>query len=593
MPKRGHVYHSPWEDHPTLDDNKRQSVWSLVWSNPNNVPDDKPAVVDGSTRETVTRKQLREQSQRLAAGLTEDFGVKQGDVVCLFSPNSIHYHAIIFACQCAGIVFSGANTAYTPTELTHQLSKSKAKLLLAHPSNFEVALKATKALGWTADEQKQRIALSVRRSEVDGILKHASAFRPDHPPADGPAGDEKPIKIDAELLQAFKTIDQMQSSKLMQAAEIPQDKLATTLAYLMFSSGTTSAAKGVMTSQLNMTSVLSGLHPFKCTSDDVHLAFLPFSHIYALTKVVHWPILEGCTVVIMPKFNLKHFCELVQRYKATIVMLVPPVALQLAKDPIVDDYDFGSLRLVVSGAAPMGAELEKTVAERLGCHVAQAYGLTESSPTTHFCSPEAPRTGSIGFLLPGVRGRLVDPETMKDITEEGREGELWMQGDNIMMGYFENEEATKETLVEDHWLRTGDIATCIEDYWTITDRMKELLKVLGYQVPPASLEATCLTHPHVKDVGVVGVYSEGRASEFPRAYIVPSDPTAAAKNEAAYKKAIQDHVTSRVPKHFRLGGGIIFIEEIPKSASGKILRRVLRERVKKEPYQEEARQSKL
>lgn len=187
----------------------------------------------------------------------------------------------------------------------------------------------------------------------------------------------------------------------------------------------------------------------------------------------------------MPKFDLVQLCTLIERYRCTFLMLVPPIALQLARDPRVSKYDLSSMRVIISGAAPLGPELERELAERMpGCQVSQAYGLTESSPTTHVAM--TPRRGSIGPLLPMMKARIVVPDTGKD-AEAGAEGELWMAGPNIMLGYLNRPQANKETLVEEQgtiWLRTGDIAR-VEDgqkgWFFITDRLKELIKVKGFR----------------------------------------------------------------------------------------------------------------
>jgi acyl-CoA synthetase (AMP-forming)/AMP-acid ligase II len=258
---------------------------------------------------------------------------------------------------------------------------------------------------------------------------------------------------------AYKSLTDIMTKEMTEPHRIAKPK--ETVAYLGYSSGTSGKAKGVRTSAYNMTSVLSILKPIDATKDDVHLAVLPLNRtfelnlaslspilairlspsrlvghladaslnvdIYGLTKLVHWPILQGQTVVVMAKFELGAFCSLVEQYKVSVVMLVPPIALLLARDPIVDKYNMSSLHLVISGAAPLGPDLERDLAKRLKTNVTQAYGLTESSPTTHYCPIATPTPGSIGPLLPMMRGRICDPETGEDV-KEGEPGEMLLQG---------------------------------------------------------------------------------------------------------------------------------------------------------------------
>ncbi|GAA5896926.1 hypothetical protein JCM8208_006114 [Rhodotorula glutinis] len=540
------IYESP---HPPVE-LPECSVWDKVWANPTGASDSKDAVIDGPTGRKLSRGELRSHAQRLAEGLRTTASLSQGDVLCVVSPNSLYYHMLVLASQCAGIVFSGANASYTPSELAHQLADSSAKLVLAHPQVLETVLAATKQLGWSTSEQQRRIVLAVRSDEA------------------GPASKQ------------HKTLDYLLADKEMQPVKVPDPK--NTVAYLGYSSGTSGKAKGVRTSAYNMTSVLSILAPVKTYEDDVQLAVLPLNHIYGLTKLVHWPVLWGNPVVVMPKFEIQALCTLVQRYRGTFLMLVPPIALQLARDPIVDKFDMSSLRIIISGAAPLGPELEQELATRLPkATVLQAYGLTESSPTTHMGI--IPKRGSIGPLLPQMRGRIVDPETNKDV-KQGEVGEMLLAGPNIMLGYLNRPEATAETLVKDAegttWLKTGDIARVDEKgLFYITDRLKELIKVKGFQVPPAELEAVLLECPFVADCAVIGVWNDDQQTEYPRAYVVLSSK---GKSESDPSATIQAWMKNKVAHYKQLKGGIKLVDSVPKSPSGKLLRRILREEAKAE-----------
>jgi acyl-CoA synthetase (AMP-forming)/AMP-acid ligase II len=267
----------------------------------------------------------------------------------------------------------------------------------------------------------------------------------------------------------------------------------------------------------------------------------------------------------MPRFDLDQFLGLIDEHRVTVANIVPPIALALAKHPAVDGADLSSLRMVLSGAAPLGAELSAAVADRIGAPTVQGYGMTETSPVTHVCpiEPELIKPGTIGMPVPGTECRLVDSET----GEDAERGELWVRGPQVMTGYLNNESATTATIDTDGWLHTGDIAEVDEDgYFTIVDRLKELIKYKGFQVPPAELEAILITHPAVADCAVVGVPDE-EAGELPKAFVVCAGEVT--------DDEIMDYVADKVSpqKKIRL---IERIEQIPKSASGKILRRQLK-----------------
>jgi 4-coumarate--CoA ligase len=291
----------------------------------------------------------------------------------------------------------------------------------------------------------------------------------------------------------------------------------------------------------------------------------------------------------MPKFDLPKFCSLIQEYGITFAYVVPPVVLHLAKNPIVDQYNLRSLRMMNSGAAPLTKELVDAVYERLKVPIKQGYGLSETSPTTHTQPWEEwqETIGSVGKMLPNQIAKYMSPEEQE--VPVGETGELWIKGPNIFQGYLNNPEGTKNALTADGYFKTGDVGHQDKDgNFYITDRVKELIKVKGFQVPPAELEGLLATHPDVDDVAVIGVYNKDRATEEPRAYVVPAkgikgDPTSA--------KKIADWLASKVASHKRLRGGVRFVDEIPKSPSGKILRRVLKVRAQEE--EEKGEKAKL
>lgn len=283
-------------------------------------------------------------------------------------------------------------------------------------------------------------------------------------------------------------------------------------------------------------------------------------------------------ITMSDRFDLEKFCELVQEHKPHRAHLVPPIILGLAKHPIVDNYDMSGLKMIISAAAPLGKETEEAARKRLGLDIKQAWGMSELSPLGTMVEDTNQRIGSIGPVVSSTHGKIIDPETGKSLGPNER-GELCIKGPQVMMGYFNDIEKTKECLSDGGWLRTGDLAYSDEDgFFYIDDRLKELIKVRGFQVAPAELEELILHNEHVQDVAVIQVPDEV-SGELPRAYVVlkPS-----ANTEEVTEEYLKDWVKERVSPHKRISGGVAFVDQIPKSASGKILRRVLRDGLKEE-----------
>jgi acyl-CoA synthetase (AMP-forming)/AMP-acid ligase II len=359
----------------------------------------------------------------------------------------------------------------------------------------------------------------------------------------------------------------------VKAGEIPDEVKIDPeeLAVLPYSSGTTGLMKGVMLTHRNLVAnIEQAWNSMPLDQDDVLIGLMPFFHIYGQTVVLNLGLAKGSTIVTMQRFDCDALMDLMEEHGVTWLHVAPPVILQLATHTNVEGRDFSKLKLIISGAAPLDAELAGRAEAKVGAPVRQGYGMTELSPVSHKSRlarvAETP-PGSVGALIPNTEARLIDPETEEDVPQGG-EGEIWIRGPQVMKGYLNNDEATAETLVEDGWLRTGDIARIDENGFTfIVDRLKELIKYKGYQVPPAELEAVLVSHPKVKDAGVIGVPMDD-GGEAPKAFVVVDDGVDAeelmayvAKHVAPYKKIRE----------------VEFVDEIPKSASGKILRRLLRE----------------
>ncbi|OBZ91830.1 putative 4-coumarate--CoA ligase 1 [Choanephora cucurbitarum] len=439
----------------------------------------------------------------------------------------------------AGGSTSPANPNYTPKELAYQLEMTKAKVLIAHPSNLPNALAAAKLVGL----DKSNVFLFGTKT-VDGVLPYTQVFL---------------------------------NKRRAQPAKLTPEQARDTVAYLCFSSGTTGKSKGVMTTHTNIISnVLQYYamdHPFVNGQKDRMIGVLPFFHIFGLTVLLHVALYLGVPVYVMSRFELTQFCETVQNSKITFTCLVPPIILLLAKHPIVDQYDLSSLRQVICGAAPLSAELQALVNLRLPkMIVKQGYGLTETSPVAVLEPSDRVIPGSIGILVPNMTAKIVNEEGQE--VKQGERGELWLKGPNVMKGYINNPEATADCIDQEGYFHTGDVAVQDEKgHFYIVDRIKELIKYKGFQVPPAELEAVLLGSPLVDDCAVIGVYDHEQATELPRGYIVLKSGVPATKEtEEVIKKFVADHVV-----YYKQLRSVVFVQEIPKSPAGKILRRILRD----------------
>jgi acyl-CoA synthetase (AMP-forming)/AMP-acid ligase II len=343
------------------------------------------------------------------------------------------------------------------------------------------------------------------------------------------------------------------------------------LAVLPYSSGTTGMMKGVMLTHRNLVAnIEQAWNSMPIGEDDVLVGLLPYFHIYGQTVVLNMGLAKGAAIVNMPRFDLEQLLEIVEGHGVTWLHVAPPVILAIATAPQVEGRDFSKLKLVISGAAPLDADLAGRAEERIGAPIRQGYGMTELSPVSHksrLARVEETPPGSVGALVPNTEARLVDPETGTDV-ERGEEGEIWVRGPQVMKGYLNNPAATSETLAANGWLRTGDIGRVDENgFFFIVDRLKELIKYKGYQVPPAELEAVLVSHPKVKDAGVIAMHTED-GEEAPMGCVVVEGDVEGDE--------LLEYVAERVAPYKKLRR-IEFVDEVPKSPSGKILRRVLRD----------------
>ena len=437
-------------------------------------------------------------------------------------------------------------------ELTFQLKDAGARAIVTQKAFLETALKAAKSVGIPED----MVILLGDERDPTGQVKHFTSVR-------NMAG----------------------TSRYRRTKRKPSN-----LAFLAYSSGTTGLPKGVMLSHGN---IVANIHQSEMSEGgnltwngnadgkgDRVLGFLPFFHIYGLTCLLHQCVMIGWTLVSLPKFDIEAFCRIVQEHRITFSYIVPPVVLLLAKHPVVSKYDMSSLRMMNSGAAPLTRELVEQLYARIKVPCKQGYGLSETSPTTHTQQWSQWRTtiGSVGWLMPNMTAKYMSEDEQE--VPVGQVGELWLKGPNIFQGYLNNPEGTKNALTADGYFKTGDVGyQDQEGNFYITDRVKELIKYKGFQVPPAELEGLLQAHSKVEDVAVLGIYSEEQATEVPRAFVVPAKGVEGSKPVA---DEITKWLGERVASHKRLRGGVRFVDEIPKSASGKILRRVLKKQAEEE-----------
>jgi 4-coumarate--CoA ligase len=485
---------------------------------------DRVMLIDGPSGAALTGAALMDRIQRLAGGLQAE-GVGPGTVIGLLAPNSPDYAVVFHAAALAGATVTTLNPTYTATEAAHQLKDSGAVLLVTIPAFLPLA---TTAIQGSAVREVLTIGTAPGHRSIDDLLGP-------------PLTAQVPVDLDAHVLA------------------------------LPYSSGTTGLPKGVMLSHRNMVvNVDQGLALLDVHAGETTVAFLPFFHIYGMNVLMNTFLAHGAALVTMPRFDLEALLTHLQTHRVQRLLIAPPVAIALAKHPMIDQFDLSSLRIVLSAAAPLGPEVSAAVAARLGCAVIQGYGMTELSPLTHAVPHHSPRPGAVGITAPNTYTRIVDPETGADCGPD-QPGEVWVKGPQVMIGYHNRPEATA-AMIQDGWLRTGDLGVVDEDgYLFIRDRLKELIKVKGFQVAPAEVEAELLGLPGVADAAVIGI-PDDEAGERPLAFVVRqpgSDIT---------DQAILDALRPRLAS-YKLPVGITFIEAVPKSASGKILRRVLRDRV--------------
>ncbi|CAK4031920.1 4-coumarate-- ligase 3 [Lecanosticta acicola] len=545
------IYSSPL---PDLDIPKC-NILSYLY--PKNQPiSEDPAWYDSSDFSiNVNPKQMLQWSKRVMIGL-DRLGLQKGDVCMVHSPNHVLFPAAYLGIVGGARCFSAVNPIYTVDEIVHQMTLTNAKCLLTHPSLVERGLEAAKKAGTITP---------------DRIFQFTD--------------DAQPCKEKHGVKDWRYLLGSEEEAETYQWRELSPEESVNTVATINFSSGTTGMPKGVKISHhsliANVAQTAKIRWPKKdfakgdIVTDERWIGFLPLYHAYGQMYANLMAAKFSIPIYIMRQFVYEDFLRCVQDAKVTDLQVAPPVLVMLSKRPETEKYDLSSIRSILCGGAPLGKELQNEIARRFNCRVTQGYGMTEVVCASALQS-EQRDDGTVGRLVPNTQLRLVDDDG-KDVGPN-TPGEMLIKAPNVMLGYWKNEEATKDALTSDGWLKTGDVAVINQEgYVWIVDRKKELIKVNALQVAPAELEDRLLENKSIADAAAAGVKVDHE--EFPRAYVVLTEE---AKEAGVTEKQIQDWFKTRVAKHKALVGGVKFVDEIPKLASGKIQRKVLREWTKRD-----------
>jgi len=532
------IVRSPWNDVEIPEINLADYVWQDVHKIPDNV-----ALVCGMTGRSYTYGMAHGMAKQFGSALLR-LGAKKGDVLGMVVPNIPEFPIAFLGAAGVGVTLTTMNPSYRPEEIARQFEISQARYVLT--------------IGLFLQNVKQAC-------DIYGNIEKIIVLGMEDTPADCASFVDMLVGDDGSLYDQDRSCD-------------PHREICV----LPFSSGTTGPPKGVCLTHYNLVAnaaqashpdVAYTNHAAETGEQEVTVAVLPFFHIFAMETIMIYGLRYGCKIVTLPKFEPEMFIKALVTYKPTILHLVPPVMSFLAKSPTVKSDQLASVKFVNGGAAPFGPTLIESFMEKVKAHgtkFIEGYGLTEASPVALMQPKEGAIVGSCGYPLPNTMVKIIDMETGEALGP-GKEGELCISGPQVMMGYYRNKKTTRKTIV-DGWLKTGDVAKYGErKQFIIVDRLKELVKVKGFQVAPSELEDLLRGHPGVIDVAVVGVPDE-RAGELPRAYVIR-------KNRNVMEQSIIDFVAENVAPHKKLGAGVMFVESLPKNQTGKTLRRELKAQV--------------
>ncbi|GME40891.1 4-coumarate-CoA ligase 2 [Neofusicoccum parvum] len=533
---------------PDIDVPANLTTWDWLFDSPHSPLARFPSAElagyeDAITGERLDWAQVKRATTYLSTALVRKHGLRAGETVSLFSQNTIWYPIAMHGALRAGAQVSGASPAYSVDEMAYALRTAKARFLLTGPASLDVAVKAAEKAGLA----KERVFLLEGEVEgfqtVKGLIEVGRAY-----------GEERQVA-------AFKIPDGKRNGDVC--------------GFLSFSSGTTGLPKAVMISHQNVIAQCLQIQQITPADHTKVLAVLPSFHITGLVHVLHLPVLINASVIMLPTFTMPSMLEAIQRHQIGELLLVPPILIRLVRDPIVDRYDLSCVRRFSSGAAPLSAEILALLKQKFpGTGFKQGYGMTESCSCITAHPPHLysfAHAHTVGTVVAGTEVKIVAPDGRE--AGVGEPGEILARGPQVVMGYLDNAAATAETFGAGGWLRTGDQGAIDRDgVVTILDRIKEMIKVKGIGVAPAELEDLLLGHAAVEDAAVLGV-PDDYAGEVPKAYVVLKEGVEPA--EAAGRELLAYVRASKVA--YKRVREVEFVDEIPKSASGKILRRVLRE----------------
>ncbi|KAJ3708625.1 hypothetical protein LUZ61_012330 [Rhynchospora tenuis] len=496
---------------------------------------DRPCLIDGLTNTIYSYLDVDRLSRYTAANFRR-LGIRKGDVIMNLLRNSVEFAFSFLGASRLGAATTTANPFYTPAEIHKQASAAGAKIIITEMCAVE------KIKDFAAEHD---IYVIITDGHVDGYMHFSELIKEDTP--------------------QFEDLD----------SEIEPDDVVA----LPYSSGTTGLPKGVMLTHRSLVTSVSqqvdGENPnWYLHKDDVIFCVLPLFHIYSLNSILLCGLRVGAAILMVKKFDLVGFMGLVQKYHVTIAPIVPPIVVEIAKSPEVEGYDLSSIRFIQSGAAPMGKEIQEAFKAKLPNAVfGQGYGMTEAGPVLALClsfakEPYPVKSGSCGTVVRNAQMKIIDPETGASLGRN-KPGEICIRGQQIMKGYLNDPESTKNTIDREGWLHTGDVGFVDDDGEIfIVDRLKEIIKYKGFQVAPAEIEALLLTHPAIADAAVIPMKDE-LAGEIPVAFVVRSNGTQVTEDE------IKQFVSKQVIFYKRINK-VFFTEAIPKNPSGKILRKDLR-----------------
>jgi len=472
-------------------------------------------------------------SNRLANGLAA-LGLGSGDRLALYLPNCPQYELAFYAASKLGAISCPMNPSYREREITYQVNDSGAKVMVTYASLWPI--------------------VDACRSQVSNLARVVVAG--------GDVNDSSGMAIAYEEVTGSGSADDPD-------VRVDQSQLAA----LPYSSGTTGLPKGVMlTHRILAYNQLQYLDASGISADDAYPIFLPLSHIYGV-MLMNAALGCGAHQILMERFDLEVLVRAIQQHHVTVLHLVPPVLLALANAPGLDASQFRNVRYALSAAAPLAPDIARRVQQRLGFPIIQAYGLTETGPASHHSplEPERFKLESVGVVMADTEQRVVDLETGERVQRPGETGEITIRGPQVMQGYWNAPDETARAL-RNGWLYTGDIGSVDEDgYAYVVDRKKEMIKCRAFSIAPAELEAALLEHPDIADCGVVGV-PDPDAGEVPNAFVV------ARKGCTLGEAALTDYFSTRLAGYKMIRKWHV-TDAIPRTPSGKILRRMLKERL--------------